>query len=86
MLEVADIVRLHGAAYREQSGVFLSPANTDPTPVEKPEVLQGYIEGSNVTPLREMVSLVQIARAYEANQKVLTSRDQTAQKALESLG
>ena len=26
MLEVADIVRLHGAAYREQPGVFLSPA------------------------------------------------------------
>jgi len=67
-------------------GVFLSPAGNAPTAVDNPEVLQGYLEGSNVMPLREMVSLVQIARAYEANQKVLTSRDQTAQKALESLG
>jgi flagellar basal body rod protein FlgG len=67
-------------------GVFLTPTGNDPVPVEKPEVLQGYLEGSNVTPLREMVSLIQISRAYEANQKVLTSRDQSAQKALESLG
>lgn len=57
-----------------------------PTTVEKPNVLQGYLESSNVTPLREMVALVQIARAYEANQKIITSRDQTMQRALETLG
>jgi flagellar basal body rod protein FlgG len=33
-----------------------------------------------------MISLVQIARAYEANQKIVTSRDQNLQKALETLG
>jgi flagellar basal body rod protein FlgG len=29
---------------------------------------------------------VQIARAYEANQKIMTDRDQNLQKAIETLG
>lgn len=67
-------------------GFFTAKAGVQPTPVEKPQVLQGYLEASNVTPLREMVALVQIARAYEANQKLISSRDQSLQKVLETLG
>jgi flagellar basal body rod protein FlgG len=67
-------------------GTFLAANGVQPVPVDKPQVLQGYIEGSNVTPLNEMIALVQIARAYEANQKIITSRDQNMQKALETLG
>lgn len=68
------------------AGYFTAQPGVAPLPVEKPQVLQGYLESSNVAPLREMVSLVQIARAYEANQKIITSRDQTLQKTLETLG
>lgn len=68
-------------------GVFATrDAATVATPVTQPAVRQGYLEGSNVQPLREMISLVQIARAYEANQKILSSRDQSLQRALETLG
>jgi len=67
-------------------GTFLAKDGTTPTQVEQPAVLQGYLEASNVTPLREMISLVQIARAYEANQKIITDRDQNLQKAIETLG
>lgn len=68
------------------SGYFAAPPAAQPSPVEKPMVLQGYLESSNVSPLREMVSLIQIARAYESNQKLITSRDQTLAKVLETLG
>jgi len=68
------------------SGYFAARSGVTPTPVDKPQVLQGYLESSNVTPLREMVALIQIARAYESNQKLITSRDQTMAKALETLG
>lgn len=69
------------------AGMFLPvPGAPDPVPVEKPEVLQGYLEASNVTPLREMVDLVNIARAYEANQKLIQSHDNTMQKTLDALG
>ena len=37
-------------------------------------------------PLREMVDLVLISRAYEANQKIITSVDQQMQKTLDALG
>ncbi len=67
------------------SGGFLAPGQ-DPVTVDKPEVMQGYLEGANVSPLREMVDLVTISRAYEANQKLIQSRDGTFEKALEKLG
>jgi flagellar basal-body rod protein FlgF len=68
------------------SGYFVPPANMDPETVDNPELLQGYLEGSNVTPLREMVDLVLIARAYEANQKMINTLDQQMDKALQALG
>lgn len=67
------------------SSAFLAPGQ-DPIPVEKPAVLQAYIEGSNVSPMHEMMDLVSIARAYEANQKLISTRDSALEKALEKLG
>lgn len=67
-------------------GYFIPPGGTAPEAVEDPELLQGYIEGSNVTALREMVDLVVISRAYEANQKMISTVDQQMQKTLEALG
>jgi flagellar basal-body rod protein FlgF len=68
------------------AGLFLPNGGPDPTPVDKPQVLQGYLESSNVAALHEMVNLVNIARAYEANQKLIQSHDQTMQKTLDALG
>ena len=67
------------------AGAFINNGPA-PTQVERPEVLQGYLESSNITPLREMVDLVNIARAYEANQKLIQTRDQSLGKTLEMLG
>jgi flagellar basal body rod protein FlgG len=67
-------------------GFFIPGGGASPQPVDKPELLQGYLEGSNVTPLREMVDLVLISRAYEANQKMITTVDEQMQKTLDALG
>ncbi|MFA6286568.1 MAG: flagellar hook-basal body protein [Opitutaceae bacterium] len=56
-------------------GLFAPGAGAAMKPVENPVVQQGYLESSNVAPLREMVDLVSIARAYEANQKLIQTRD-----------
>lgn len=69
-----------------EGGYFIPAPGVTPETVSDPELLQGYLEGSNVTPLREMVDLVLIARAYEANQKMITTLDQQMDKALEALG
>lgn len=50
------------------------------------QVLQGYIEQSNVNPVREMVNLITITRAYEANQKMIQSSDLIMEKAVNSVG
>lgn len=67
-------------------GYFIAPAGMQPESVDDPTVIQGYIEGSNTSSLREMVDLVVISRAYEANQKIITSADEQMGKTLDALG
>lgn len=75
------------AALRPTSGgMFTAGDGAGMSAVEEPDLMQGYLEQSNVQPLREMVDLVVISRAYEANQKMITTIDQQMQKALEALG
>lgn len=67
-------------------GMFISTPGAGISAVDEPELMQGYLEQSNVQPLREMVDLVLISRAYEANQKIITTVDQQLQKTLDALG
>ncbi len=39
------------------------------------KVVQGFLEGSNVNPVTEMVNMIEVNRAYEANQKVIQTQD-----------
>lgn len=50
------------------------------------EVQQGYLEMSNVNTVNEMVNMIAISRAYEANQKVLQSQDEMLGKAVSDVG
>jgi flagellar basal-body rod protein FlgG len=45
------------------------------TPEAKPRVNQGFTEAANVDPVVEMVNMIEVNRAYEANQKVIQSHD-----------
>jgi len=50
-----------------------------PIPEEKaPNVRQGFLEGSNVNPVTEMVRMIEVNRAYEANQKSIQTQDALA--------
>lgn len=42
---------------------------------ERPKVIQGFVEASNVNPVLEMVRMIEVNRAYEANQKTIQSED-----------
>lgn len=39
------------------------------------KVRQGFLEGSNVNPVTAMVQMIEVNRAYEANQKVVQTQD-----------
>lgn len=49
-------------------------------------VEQGCLEMSNVNIVSEMVDMITITRAYEANQKIITTIDDTLDKAVNSVG
>lgn len=50
------------------------------------EIQQGYLEMSNVNTVSEMVNMIAISRAYEANQKVLQSQDEMLGKSVSDVG
>jgi flagellar basal-body rod protein FlgF len=68
------------------AGMFDAKEGAKPVEVENFLIVQGHLEGSNVSPMQEMIALVQIARAYEANQKSMTTQDQILGRAIETLG
>ena len=43
----------------------------------RPRIHQGFLEASNVNPVTEMVEMIEVNRAYEANQKVLQAQDES---------
>lgn len=50
------------------------------------EMRQGYIEASNSNVVRDMVQMIVANRAYEANQRVITSHDQLLGQAINEVG
>lgn len=61
------------------SGEVINEADNDD--VEKSEVRQGYLEGSNVQVADEMVNLIVAQRAYEMNSKAIQASDEMLQQA-----
>jgi flagellar basal-body rod protein FlgG len=49
------------------------------------QVQQGFLEGSNVNTISEMVNLINVYRTYEANQKMVQTQDETLSKAVNNV-
>lgn len=49
-------------------------------------VQQGYLESSNVDPVKEITDLISAQRAYEMNSKVMTAADQMSQTVTKNMG
>jgi flagellar basal-body rod protein FlgG len=49
-------------------------------------ISQGFLEGSNVNIVREMVDMITVMRSYEANQKLLQFHDNTLDKLVNQVG
>ena len=52
----------------------------------RPKVVQGFLEASNVNPVTEMVKMIEVQRSYEASQKAIQSHDQTLSKLINEAG
>lgn len=68
---------------KEGNSLFVPPASFQPF---QGRILQGYLEGSNVNPVREMVEMIEALRAYEAAQRLIQIQDQTLDRAINDVG
>ena len=65
-----------------QTAASGQPINEATNPnVERSNVIQGYLEGSNVQVVDEMVNMIVAQRAYELNSKAITASDEMLQQA-----
>jgi flagellar basal-body rod protein FlgF len=78
IVDFADpqVLQKEGAHMRSQ-GPYELAAN--------PQVVQGYMEDSNVNAVKEMVNLISVVRAYESLQKVVQAEDETVAAAIDQV-
>jgi len=83
LVDALKIVDFATAPSKEGETLFYGE---DPQVVANPVISHGTIEESNVQTLTEMVNMITIMRAYEANQKVIQAIDSTLDKAVNEVG
>ncbi|HET6466575.1 MAG TPA: flagellar basal-body rod protein FlgF [Nitrospiria bacterium] len=74
----SGLVPVGESLFKASDGTAMSPAEG--------QILQGSLEGSNVNPVEEMVSMIQVLRLYEAAQKTINTADEAAAKASTEVG
>lgn len=75
-----------GELLRGDDGLFRAPPNEEGVaPVlpqaEEMRLASGALEGSNVSPVEAMVSMIDVARRYDMQMKVISTADENAQRA-----
>ncbi len=81
LIDRFKVLRFENERYMKKMGGNLYSSNdiTGPGHIaegfERPRFLQGYLETSNVNVVNEMVQMIEVNRAYEANQKTISSED-----------
>ena len=80
LLDTLKIVDFKQDRYLAKQGSCLWRAteesgNAEIMQTARPSVKQGFAEASNVNPINEMVRMIEVNRAYEANQKSIQTED-----------
>ncbi len=88
VLDSIRVVEFDYERYLKKQGDSLYATNeyagegVELTEEDRPRFAQGYLEASNVEPIRQMVEMIEVNRAYEAGQKVVQSADQSTDRLL----
>ncbi len=75
------LVKLEESLYQQSAASGQAINESTNAAVEKSSVVQGYLEGSNVQVVDEMVNMIVAQRAYELNSKAITASDEMLQQA-----
>lgn len=83
-LQIVDIPQ--EALTRDGNGLFSLKDGYSPESVDSPTVSQGSLEASNVDPIKEMVALITVQRAYESFQKVIRTVQDSYTQSIRNIG
>lgn len=78
---VKQLQKVGGGFITKEEGI--EPENAEPKSFK---ILQGFLENSNVSAIEEMIGLIEVSRAHEANQKMVQAFDENIGKAIGALG
>lgn len=84
-----DIVKIDNEEFLRKEGDNLYRIEENQTAEEVAftgEVFSGYLEGSNVETIKEMIDMISTMRNYEANQKNIKAYDEILEKAVNEIG
>ncbi len=73
--------RVGSAAWKETAASGEPIIESESDDIDKSEIVQGYLEGSNVNVATEMVNLIVAQRAYEMNSTAIQTTDEMMQTA-----
>lgn len=72
-----ELIRVSGSYFSDQGSAGL-------TEMEEAVVLQGHLMGSSIEAIGEMVSMIQVSRAYEMSQKVIQESDERLNQTIQA--
>jgi len=75
----ADMKKTGGNLFQNSNGIM-------PNLVEEPSVKQGNLEVSNVSPVEEMVELIELQRQFESSQRTVKIIDNVIGRAVNDIG
>lgn len=74
-----------GAALDRRDGTYVVPTGKAPTPVQSPQLVSGYLEGSNVDLTTTMTDVIAATRSYQLAQRALVTEDTASQRLIEDV-
>lgn len=77
----SGLMKASGSLLKETESSGAPRLESEDNIAERSKIRQGYLEGSNVQAVDEIVNLIVAQRAYEMNSKIITAADQMLQQA-----
>ena len=81
IVRFADMQQLR----KDGASAYSAPAGVVPEPVEKPTVIQGSIEKSNVRSVIEMARMIEVSRAYTDVANIIAQQNDLRKNSLQQL-
>ena len=90
--ELGPVGRLNVVTFKNEqlmtevgAGLYVSDEEPQPAPADT-RVAQGMLENSNVKPVVEMTTMIEIQRQYQSNQRMIDTEHERIRSAIQKLG